>query len=177
VITVELPFLVGAVVLVLAGVGKLRHPAGTSQALRTQGLPAAPGLVRGLGAVEVVVALAALAGRTEAVWALAVLYVGFTAFVLVALFRHRPMSSCGCFGEADVPATHVHAVLTSVVAVAAAWAATGPVGIPALLDRSPADAVAVVLVTALLTGLTLLALTSLPRLTAARTRIQDRRPA
>ncbi|WP_170127070.1 MauE/DoxX family redox-associated membrane protein [Kineococcus rhizosphaerae] len=165
----QLLFLVGTVLLLVAGTAKLRHPAGTAQALRTQGLPGDARLVRALGGAEVLVAAGSLAGLAVAAWASAALYAGFTGFVVLALTRRRPLSSCGCFGEPDLPPTRVHVAVTAALALAAGAAALGPArGLNAALAAPAAQAVATLLVAAVLTGLTLLVLTALPRLVAAR---------
>ncbi len=166
--------LVGSVLLLVAGVGKVRRPAGTVRALRTQGLPAPAPAVRALGAAEVTVAVLALAGWTPALVATAAAYAGFTGFVLLALLRRRPLSSCGCFGEPDLPPTAAHAVLTAALALAAGVAATGPAGLPAVWAAGPAATAATAVVTALLAALCLLLLTGLPRLLAARSLVRPR---
>jgi hypothetical protein len=172
-VTTVLPFLVGTVILLIAGLGKVRHPAGTAQALRTQRLPATSALVRALGVTEIAVATAALAGVGAAAWAVAALYLGFTGFVVLALTSGRPLSSCGCFGEADLPPTRTHVGVTAALALAAACAVlSGPTGLPALLALGPAAAAAGLAVTALLSALSLLTLTGLPRLVAARSTIR-----
>ncbi|WP_432541015.1 MauE/DoxX family redox-associated membrane protein [Kineococcus sp. SYSU DK002] len=167
--TAQLLFLVGTVLLLVAGTGKVRHPAGTARALRTQGLPAHPALVRALGLAEVVVAAGSLAGSAAAAWASALAHAGFTGFVLLALVRRRPASSCGCFGEPDLPPTGAHAALTAALALAAgAAAAAGTRGLPAVLALRPGEVVALTAVTGLVLALSLLVLTGLPRLVAAR---------
>jgi hypothetical protein len=112
----------------------MARPAGTSRALRAQGLPARWGLVRALGAVEIAVAVAALLELRGGAALLAVTYAGFTAFVGAALVRGRPLSSCGCFAEPDVPPTPVHLVVTAALAASAAVVGAGSgAGLPALL--------------------------------------------
>ncbi|WP_432496880.1 MauE/DoxX family redox-associated membrane protein [Kineococcus gypseus] len=169
-----LPHLAGCALLLVAGVAKLRRPDGTARALRAQHLPAGTGAVRLLGAGEVALALAALAGAPGAAWAVAAAYAGFTAFVVVALVRDAPLSSCGCFGEPDLPPTRTHVVVTALLAAASAGtavagtaggAATGAAGL--LAAGAPAAAAAAGL-TALVAWLALLSLTALPRLAAAR---------
>ncbi|PPK98070.1 DoxX-like protein [Kineococcus xinjiangensis] len=169
------PFLAGCLLLLGAGVAKLRRPQSTSQALRTQGLPSSVLLVRLLGAGEVVLAVAALAGLPAAAGLTALAYAAFTGFLLLALLRGRPLSSCGCFGEPDLPPTWAHAVLTAVAAVVcAAVAAGGAAGVPAVLALGPAAAVAVAASAALVWWLALQVLTALPRLVAARTPVPAR---
>ncbi|MFP5219243.1 MAG: MauE/DoxX family redox-associated membrane protein [Actinomycetes bacterium] len=131
-----------AAVLLLAGAGwlKLRRPADTAQALRTQGLPSATWLVRALGAVELAAAAAVLAGAgAPAAAAVAVLYAGFTGFVLLALVRDRPLSSCGCFARPDTPPSWWHVTVTGALAAASAAAAAGP---PVVLADASAATVA-----------------------------------
>lgn len=162
------PLLAAAGLLALAGVLKLARPEGTRQALRTQGLPDAPVLVRLLGAVEVVVAVAALAGTAVGAAALALAYAGFTAFVALALVRGRPLTSCGCFAEPDLPPTWAHPVVTAALAVAGALAATGrAAGLPQVLDAGAGTALAALAGAVLVGALARVVLTDLPRLVAA----------
>lgn len=162
------PFLAVCVLLAGAGVGKLRRPAGTAQALRTQGLPSSLHLVRALGAAEVVLAAAAAAQLPGTAALLAVAYAGFTGFVLLAVLRGRPLSSCGCFGEPDLPPNRVHAVVTAAAAACGVAVAVGPgAGLPALGALGPGTAVAAAGGVALTTWLAYLVLTGLPRLAVA----------
>ncbi|MGI4894969.1 MAG: MauE/DoxX family redox-associated membrane protein [Janthinobacterium lividum] len=101
--TLVIPFLAACALLVVAGIAKLRTPAGTSQALRTQGFPSGSVLVRALGAVELAVAGAALAGVPAANWLVAAAYAGFTAFGLTALLRGRPSAPAVVSGQATCP--------------------------------------------------------------------------
>lgn len=112
---------IGAGLLLLAGVAKLRRPDASGRALVLAGLPGGPVAVRALGAGEVLVALLGL-GIGGRAWTLqAVVYVAFTGFV--ARERRRPASDCGCFGEQGVPVTGAHVLVDGVLAVAAAVAA------------------------------------------------------
>ena len=165
------PFLAACALVAVAGVLKLRRPADTAQALRTQGLPSGRAAVRALGAAEVVVAVLALTGTAAGAAALAVLYAGFTGFVLLALVRRRPLSSCGCFGRPDTPPSVVHVVVTTAGALCAAAAAlTGGAGLPALADASTGQAVAAAWGALLVGGLTWAALAELPPVLAAAAR-------
>ncbi|NIZ89577.1 MauE/DoxX family redox-associated membrane protein [Kineococcus rubinsiae] len=167
--TTAVPYLAGSLLLLLAGAAKLRRPLGTRQALRTQGLPSAAWLVRTLGAVEVVLAVAALAQVPGAAAGTALAYLGFSAFVVLALVRDRPLSSCGCFAGPDVPPTPAHVVVTVLAAAAATLVALGrPAGVPALLDAGPAVALAVTGSAVLVAWLALLLMTRLPELVALR---------
>jgi hypothetical protein len=162
------PLLAGAVLLAFAGALKLRRPAGTAQALRTQGLPSAHVLVRLMGAVEVGLASAVLASLPFAALGLAVAYAAFTGFVAVALVRGRPLSSCGCFAEPDLPPTRAHLAVTALFAAVGAGGSVGAsTGVPALLGVPVGTAVATVLSAALVAWLAYLVLADLPRLQAA----------
>lgn len=111
---------IGAGLLVLAGIAKLRRPSATTAALRLVGLPEDVRAVRMLGLVEVVVGAAALA--VGGIWfaALAALYLGF---VVVVVRARTDATSCGCFGtEDEVPMTSLHLAVDVAVAVAAAAA-------------------------------------------------------
>lgn len=80
------PFLALGVLLIAAGVPKLRDPAPLVRALRSAGIPATHTPVRVLAAAEVLVGVAAIIapGRTTGV-ALAGSYALFTGFVGLAL--------------------------------------------------------------------------------------------
>lgn len=163
------PVMAAAGLLALAGVLKLRRPGGTAQALRTQGLPSGPALVRALGAAEVAVAALALLGVTAGTALLALAYTGFTAFVALALVRGRPLSSCGCFAEPDLPPTAAHVAVTAVLAIASAVAAAAGArsGLPALTDAPLPTALGVAGAATLVGWLSYLVLAQLPRLQAA----------
>lgn len=162
------PFLATVGLLALAGGLKLARPGATAQALRTQGLPSSHVVVRALGAAEVVVAAAAAAGLTAGAIALAVAFAGFAGFVLLAIVRGRPLSSCGCFGGVDVPPTRLHVAVTTVLAVVAgAVAVGGPAGLPALGDESAWLVLGTLGSALLIAGLCYAVLAELPRLVVA----------
>ncbi|NAZ88377.1 hypothetical protein GTR00_20130 [Kineococcus sp. T90] len=167
--TMLLPHLAGSLLLLLAGVAKLRRPDGTARALRAQHLPSSPALVRLLGAGEVLLAAAALAGLPGTAWAVAAAYAAFTAFVVVALVRGAPLSSCGCFGEPDLPPTRTHVAVTAALAAASAGTAlgAGASGLDGLAGAGAPAALAAAGLSALVAWLALLSLTALPRLAAA----------
>ena len=123
------PFAAAAVLLVVAGAPKVLDPGDLHRAVRSVGMPVGRNVVRAFALLEVVVGLAALAvpGRATAAL-LAVLYAGFTAFVVVALRRGGVLSSCGCFGKADTPPTWAHALLTGAAALVALVVAVAPPG-------------------------------------------------
>ena len=82
--------------LALAGGMKVVQPASTIGALRAMRLPSSPALVRTLGVVEIVVALAAgITFERPLLALLAAMYLAFAAFVAAALGAHTPLQSCG----------------------------------------------------------------------------------
>lgn len=123
------PFLAITALLAAAGVMKVYRPKYTAGALRAAGLPASETLVRFLGAAEVGVGIAAII-TGGSVWAAvtALFYLGFALFVVHALRRGIPISSCGCFGSPDTPPNVGHVVLDLVAVAVAAAAMINPVG-------------------------------------------------
>ena len=120
------PFLAMTGLLGAGGALKVRRPDSTVRALREMGLSASPALVRLAAGGEVAVAVAAVLWAGRPVVALVALsYLGFAAFVLAALRRGVPLSSCGCFGAADTPPTYGHLALVLAAAAVAAAAALG----------------------------------------------------
>lgn len=169
------PFAAAAALLALGGAPKVRRPGSTARALRAVGLPSATVLVRALGVAEVLIGAGALTlGTAPFAWLVAASYAGFTAFVALALRRGTAVDSCGCFGRPDTPATASHLLVTDGFAVIAGAAVTRPPGglLAALLD-TPAVGGVLLLFAALCTWFAHLALTAVPRLTAAA----QRRPA
>jgi len=120
------PFLAIAALLAAGGVLKVARPATTAKALETMGLPSSPSLVRVGAAVEATVAAAAVVWAAPALAAaVAMSYAGFAGFVLAALRRGVPLSSCGCFGVDDTPPTYGHVALNLVAAAVATTVALG----------------------------------------------------
>ena len=100
------------VLILIAGTQKILDPSTTSGALAAARLPASSLLVRILGVVEAAAAVAFLAeGGVIPAAVGAVLYAGFAWFVINALARDLPISSCGCLGATETPPTLVHVVL------------------------------------------------------------------
>jgi hypothetical protein len=155
--------LVGCLLLVGAGAAKTWRPYDTARALHVS-----PALVRAGAAIEVLAgAGAATVGGVVLTAAVAVSYAAFGGFVLVALARGWPLSSCGCFGEPDSPPTVLHVVVDAVLALVA----LGAIGTQAPLRAAwhrPGWGAAMVLVSMVTAGLAYLALTRLPRLGLAR---------
>jgi hypothetical protein len=167
------PFLVAIVLLGAGGALKVVRPAFTARAMREMGLPVSPAGVRAGALVELAIAAGALVGGGRPLAALvAASYAGFAAFVLVALRRAAPLSSCGCFGAADTPPTYVHLALNvAAAAVAGAVAATGA-GAGGLTEITNLEGLllraAFLASTAASVWLAYVALAVLPKLQAAR---------
>jgi hypothetical protein len=162
------PLLAAAVLLILAAVPKLRHPDDATRALKSTGLPGSDLLVRVLSVAEIAIgAYALLVGDRLSAGLVAVSYVGFTGFVLLARSRDGVVSSCGCFGTPDTPPTRSHVVVTALLAGGALGAALSPVGSTLALLDDPAKGLALVLLSAVCVGLAYLALAVLPTLAAA----------
>ncbi|MGZ4735202.1 MAG: MauE/DoxX family redox-associated membrane protein [Acidimicrobiia bacterium] len=165
------PFLVAALLLVAAGALKTYDPATTTGALRRAGLPVPPVVVRVGGAVEVVIGVAAIAtGGPIAAGLVALSYLLFTAFVVLAIVRHLPIGSCGCFGKIDTPPSLVHVVLNVGAIVTATAVALGSGGgIGAVLADQDLLGLPFLLFVATATYLAFLALTALPQLRSLET--------
>lgn len=155
-----------AAVLVVAGVRKLTAPGATAAALHGARLPSDRRLVRLLGAGEIVVGGAAmLAGGTLWVGLLGLTY---AAFALFAYRQSRAGQGCGCFGEADAPATGLHVAVNVAGALLAGIAAWQPAdSLLGVLGPDVLTAAATVTLIGLGTVVLRLALTALPELAAA----------
>ncbi len=169
------PVLAAAVLLALAAPSKLRTPDLAARALAEArvpgGLSVRRAVVRALGVVEILLALAVLLVPSRAVLALlALAYAGFAAFVVVLIRRGAPLSSCGCFGRPDTPATVGHVVVVGliavVVALAAAW--SGSASVPAVLAAGVRDGAVLLVLAGLTTALAWAALAVVPQVAAAR---------
>jgi hypothetical protein len=128
------PFAAAALVLSVAGIAKLRSPAGAVRALASAGLPARSWLVRAFATAEVGLGTWCLLRPVPAAaGALGCLYAMFSGLTLL-LARRR--SSCGCFGEGDAPASIVQSLLSATLAlVALAGVAAPPHAIGWILAR------------------------------------------
>jgi uncharacterized protein YjeT (DUF2065 family) len=117
------PLLAACVLLVTSGITKLIRPAPVRAAARAIGMPSSPAAARGLGAVEVGVAIAAaVAGRTGAL-AAALLFTALAGASVLLLWR-APATPCGCVGDA-VPSSGTHVAVNLAAAAVAFAAATG----------------------------------------------------
>src|SRR6478752_1781079 len=101
-----------ALLLGAAGVGKALRPGATRIALRSAGLPASEVIARGLGIVEVLIAVAALViGDAVATALVAVSYLGFAWFARRLDTMTRGAAPCGCFGASSAPVGTLHVVV------------------------------------------------------------------
>jgi hypothetical protein len=128
------PFLVASLVLCVAGLAKLRAPAGAAAAL---GIPS--WAVRALAAGELALGAACALHPTRALAvALALVYAVF-AGVAVVLMRRRV--ACGCFGDDGLPVSQAHVIASELLgALAAAAAVASPRGLPWLASQPPLTA-------------------------------------
>ena len=164
------PYLASALLLVVAGVAKVRDPLPLVRALRSARLPAPAAGVRLLAAAEAALGVAAvlLGGRVTALL-VGASYASFTGFVLLVRRRGGVLASCGCFGRADTPPTTGHVVATGALAVLALSVATAPLGtLPTLLAAAPGAGLPLLLVTATVAVLVHGVLALLPALRVAR---------
>lgn len=167
------PVIVLTALLALAGAFKVWRPAPTSGALRAMHLPSQFALVRVLGAVEVVLGVATMLTGARPLLALtAAAYLGFAAFVAVALLSGTPLQSCGCFGQRETPPNAVHLAVNLVAAATLLTAAAGDMPAPSdvLADQPWSGAPFLLLVVTSL-YLSYLLLTALP---AVLTPLRDR---
>ncbi|MFV2039609.1 MAG: MauE/DoxX family redox-associated membrane protein, partial [Acidimicrobiales bacterium] len=155
------PFLIVCTILGLGGVAKIVAPISARRAIRAAGIPVPVVAVRSLGVAEVALACAAaLKGGRILPSAVGVAYVAFALFVVLML-RRSEGTSCGCFGNADTPASWLHVVVN----VASAGIAFGAIGIGTLgdvLSAQPWAGIPLLGLVALGTYLVFLMLTALP---------------
>lgn len=163
------PFMIASVLLALGGAFKAASPGDTANALRGVGLPGSPLLVRFGGGLEVAIALAAIAtGGRLAAGLVVISYLGFTAFVAVALARGVPIATCGCFGKADTPPSAVHLAVNLGAAAAAIAVVIDPgVALADVVADQPLAGVPFLVLVGTGVYLTYMALTALPRLLVA----------
>ena len=165
---------VAAGLVVVAGVGKLVHPAATREQLLLPGgrqLPVT--VVRALGLAEVVLAMAVLLrGGPLLLALLAVTYLGFLA---VALRQRAAGRGCGCLGGGapEVGVAHLLVDGTAAVFLALAARATleGAAAPVASLPQGPAALVTVALL-GVATSLASLLLTRLPELASLQREVR-----
>jgi hypothetical protein len=168
------PFAIAAVLLAVGGAAKAMRPRDTAHALGAVGLTfprifPARVAVRVGGAIEAVIGVAALLVGGPVLCALvAASYLAFTGFVVVALRRGAPISSCGCFGKVDTPPSSVHVVVDAGFAAVAAGAVfAGGIALPDVLADQPLAGVPFVMLVVIGCALVFLAFSSLPKTMAA----------
>jgi hypothetical protein len=164
------PFLVACVLLAGAGVAKATDPITTVGALRGVGLRVPGTAVRVAGGVEALVAVgAAVTGAPVLALVVGISYLGFAAFVVVALVRRVPIGSCGCFGKVDTPPSALHVVIDLGAAAACVGVAvTGHGGLVDGLGGLPLAGLPFLVLVALGAYAAFAAMTVVPRLAAAR---------
>ena len=119
-----------SLLLVLTGAAKVRRPHDTSRAIRSLGLPVPMQTGRLLGAVEIAIGLLALmTGAPQFLGLQALAYALFLAWVLLALLRDVPISSCGCLGRDDTPPYWGHVAINALAVVTSAGAAISADGL------------------------------------------------
>ena len=174
-------YLMAAALLVVAGMAKAARPGDTARALGDI-VPAWAGpvltrrrlrtVIRLGGLFEAALGLVAIVfPRPVTAILVATSYALFAGVVLYARSRGGALSSCGCFGRADTPATMLHALVDVVFAAACiAVAATAPSSgsLMTLLGHQPAAGVPLVFVSVVGLYLSYLTLAVLPSLEGAR---------
>ena len=156
--------------LALAGLYKLVDHSPTSGALRAAGLPSSPIVVRLLGGLELVVGITGIVdGGPIPALAGALLYAGFLVFVLEALRRRLPISSCGCLGATDTPPTVAHVIVNLAAVATLVLGALFPIGmLGGLHEAELSTAVAFLLFTGTVVYLLHAVITVLPLRRGAR---------
>ena len=121
------PLFAAALVLVVAGLAKLRDPFATADLLAVFRVPRPLAAARGFGALELVTGLAVIAvpGRLLAS-SVAALYLAFALVAAYLVAARVPLASCGCFGREDTSPGALHVLLSIAVAGAAAAAGAFP---------------------------------------------------
>ena len=159
------PYLAACLLLVAAGVGKLRP---------RRGAAGEPGRRRrrAAAAAEVLLGACGLAVLDRGVAAaVALAYAGFAGYVVVERRRRGRLASCGCFGAEDTPVTRLHVALDLGLAAAAAAVGSGartwPGAMTTVVGRQAWSGLPLALAAVLLAGLVRLALVRLPVTMAA----------
>ena len=162
------PLWVFAALVFVAGAAKVAAPAAIIGALKASELPSSRRAVQTLGVVEFVVGVYAIVfGDLVAGVAMVVLYLAFTAFVVNALVRSLPVSSCGCFAKEDTPPTWIHVVITGLGVGAGVAASVSPPG--ELLDLLSGDGTTLIFLamTGIAFAFAYMSLTTLPKILGA----------
>jgi hypothetical protein len=175
------PYLVACALLMIAGIMKLIRPDDTARAIalvvpvrlrRPLQFRSLRVLIRIGALAEVVVGTVAMFLPHPITAALvAASYAVFVGVVVYVRSKGGSLASCGCFGSLDTPATRLHVVINSGLAIAgAAVALDAPAGgsTVSILAGQPLYGVPFVAAGSLCIWLTFLALSSLSELQAAR---------
>lgn len=172
------PLTAAALLLAVAGVGKIRRPRPTAQALATADLPHRDQLVRTLGVLELIAGAGAAA---TTFWpfrvAVAVCYLVFAAFLSYVLARGIRLDSCGCAGSQDIPPTRFHVVLDGIaVLVAVASVTSATPSLPRVLAGLKLYAAPYIAGTFALAYLLYVAAAFLPRVVHAHEHVEPTQP-
>ena len=121
---------------------------------------------RTMGIAEILLGAAAVVTGAAALWGMvAIAYAAFTVFVFWALQSESGVGSCGCFGREDTPPTPGHAAYNAAASALALLGAFDPVRVGDF-EGSAFEAGLLIVSIAMGIVLSVLALTSLPRLLA-----------
>jgi hypothetical protein len=172
-------YLIAAGLLVAAGTAKAIRPDDTARAvaaLLPGPRPPSHALlrrtIRAGSVAEAAIGLVALAFPRPVTAALVALsYAFFVCVVAYARARGGPLSSCGCFGRVDTPATRLHLAINFLLAGTAAVVAVrspGSGSLASLLAHQPWAGMPLLFVSASGLWLTVLALSALATLEGAR---------
>ena len=165
-----------ALLLIVAGWGKLNRPAGTGAALQVVSLPSDARLARVLGLGEMCLGVAVLAGGGRLPTVL--LALAYAGFAVVAERQRRNGGSCGCFGTTSTPATALHVWFDVTAAAVAAAAAVAPgASLTATATDDPLRGALILLLVAVAAGVLRLVLTAVPDLNAALELVPPRNDA
>ena len=164
------PLWIAAVVLGIAGLGKMWRATAAQGALRSLGLAHGIVAVRSLGLVEVALsALVIVRGGRVAHAGLALFYVALAA--ASARLRRTPQATpagCGCFGASSAPVGAGHVALNVAAAsIGVAAAIAGSPSLPAVAGDLPAFGIAHGILVATGSAAVIAAMTVLPELRLA----------
>lgn len=174
-------FFIACGLLVLAGLAKTIHPDDTARALVLL-LPGRSSRVPSLNVTRQAVRIGAITEAALGTCALlfprpltaTLVSVSYALFVGVVVFARRhggSLSTCGCFGRPDTPATTLHVLLNVVFVAAAVAMALRPshfTALASLLEHQPWDGVPLLLASGVGVWLAYLAMSPLASLEAAR---------
>jgi hypothetical protein len=180
-------FLIASGLLLLAGLAKALWPDDTARAL-LELVPQRVDAHVSLRSVRAAVRIGAMVEAAMGLWALvlprpvpvalvASSYALFTVVVFYAQLHGGALSTCGCFGRPDTPATWIHVAvnaLLTVAAVSVALQTTSGATIHTLLSHQPWAGVPLFFVSGVGLYLTYLALSPLATLEGARRLVRPR---